>query len=89
MGRCMKRTRKLLFIVLLVFAGLTAEAQTGQWQPLDDEVVSLYEQALYDRAATVANKALQVAEGRASLQTLVGDRGEGIRPESSGCGDRP
>jgi tetratricopeptide (TPR) repeat protein len=41
---------------------ILAHAEGIEWKTLNDEVVSLYRQGLYDRAIVVAKKALQLAE---------------------------
>ena len=42
--------------------GAVAHAQDSEWETLNNEVLSLGQQGLYDRAIVVAKKALQIAE---------------------------
>ena len=60
-----RRTRIALLIVACCGALLLARpaaAQDTEWESLNKEVMSLYQQGQYDRAVVVAKKALAVAE---------------------------
>lgn len=49
-------------VFLLLCTGMLAHAQRIELETLNDEVMSLYRQGLYNRAVVVAEKSLQVAE---------------------------
>ncbi len=57
----MRTTTAALLVLLLSFSASTAHAQGIEWETLNDEVVSLYNQGRYERAIVVARKALEVA----------------------------
>ena len=62
-GHIMTRTMLgLVALLLILCTGIPAHSQGIEWETLNDEVISLYRQGLYDRAVVVAKKALQVAE---------------------------
>jgi tetratricopeptide (TPR) repeat protein len=52
----------LVALLLILCTGIPAHAQGIEWEQLNDEVTSLYQQGNYDRAVVVAKKSLQVAE---------------------------
>jgi tetratricopeptide (TPR) repeat protein len=58
-----KIIRTLLLLCLFAFGTIAVvQAQGIEWETLNDEVTSLYQQGRYDRAVVVAKKALAVAE---------------------------
>ena len=52
----------LAALVLILCAGMPVLAKGAEWKALNDEAVTLYKQGSYERAVTVAKKALQIAE---------------------------
>ncbi len=59
----MKRVMSgLAALVLVLCTGIPVFAKGAEWKALNEEAVSLYKQGNYERAVTVAKKALQIAE---------------------------
>ena len=62
-GEGMKRVMSgLAALVLVLCTGIPVFAKGAEWKALNEEAVSLYKQGNYERAVTVAKKALQIAE---------------------------
>ncbi|MGH8760081.1 MAG: tetratricopeptide repeat protein, partial [Burkholderiales bacterium] len=57
------KTPVAVFLLLLLFgAAPSTHAQGIEWEMLNEEAMSLYQKGQYDRAVSVAKKALDVAE---------------------------
>src|SRR6187551_2388937 len=55
-------TSLFLGLVLSLFSSLIAQAQSLEWQKLNEEITALYQKKQYDQAIVLAKKALDIAE---------------------------
>jgi hypothetical protein len=90
-----------VLLILISGACMPAYAQESAWDTLNAQAKSLYGEGHYDRAAVVAEKALQLAQKTKgpnhpdvatslnNLAELYRLQGEGTRLEPSRCGREP
>jgi tetratricopeptide (TPR) repeat protein len=63
-----KQMAALIVVLLVLCKSNQINAQSTEWERVNKEVMSLYEQGHYDRAIVMAKKALQIAEQSAGRE---------------------